>query len=499
MLAWAGLVIIVGSMVGIVIAFFFQGDDDLGDAGRTEEERTERPSNLVIPSIADVTADWGLDSWMSVGADPLRGGATLHDLDDDGDLDLVVAGGTLGIYLWDGDAFVPGPAVDAGDAIAAHVGDVDGDGAVDLLVGQSTGAVIVWGGPWLLDGGEPELTDLGIDGVVTGAIPADLGLGGASVVILGYGGVDPITDQVFTFEERAIVDRVELPVSNRRSTSLEIADLDGDGLAELWIGRDFGWSDGGDSVYSRLGAVDGPWLDIAPELGVALGIDAMGVTIADWTEDGQWDAYLSDLGDNEFVVRSGDTFEPLRDVGAAHIRGLDADDNEISRSWGSGAVDWNLDGRLDLVVVNGGFSEISVVNKVVNTFIVEDDPPAILLQTSDGEYYDAWADAGLPWVGRSRGLAIGDIDGDGDADMIVADHEGGLHALRNDLPASGDSIRRAATCLADGDIVFSSDDGGYQALQHQQSFLGAHAPEFIVPQAQDGGGLVDCPRTNATN
>ena len=119
MLAWAGLVIIVGSMVGIVIAFFFQGDDDLGDAGETEEERTERPSNLVIPSIADVTADWGLDSWMSVGADPLRGGATLHDLDDDGDLDLVVAGGTLGIYLWDGDAFVPGPAVDAGQPTAS--------------------------------------------------------------------------------------------------------------------------------------------------------------------------------------------------------------------------------------------------------------------------------------------------------------------------------------------------------------------------------------------
>ena len=143
-LAWVGLIIIVGSMVGILIAFFFQDGDDLGAAGETEEERTERPSDLVIPPVVDVTAEWGLDAWRTVGADPLRGGATLHDLDDDGDFDLVVAGGSLGIYLWDGDRFEAGPSVDVGDAIAAHVGDVDADGAVDILVGRSDGASIVW-------------------------------------------------------------------------------------------------------------------------------------------------------------------------------------------------------------------------------------------------------------------------------------------------------------------------------------------------------------------
>lgn len=497
--AWVGLAIIVGSMLAILIALFFQGGDDLGAAGATEEDRTERPSDLVIPPVVDVTDQWGLDAWRSVGADPRRGGATLHDLDADGDLDLIVAGGVLGIYLWDDDRYVPVPTVDAGDVIAAHAGDVDRDGAVDVLVGRSDGASIVWGGTGLLGGSPPDLTDLGVDGLVTGVVPVDLDRGGASVVVLGYGGADPIADQVLTFEGRDIVERVELPNSVRKSMALEVADLDGDGVAELWIGRDAGWIDGGDSVYRRTGGADGPWVDIAAELAVALEIDAGAVTIADWTEDGRLDAYVADLGDNEFVVRSGETFDALGDVGAAHIRGLDADDNEISRSWGSGAVDWNLDGLLDLVVVNGGFAEISVRNKVVNTFIIEDDPPAILLRTSDGEYYDAWADAGLPWVGRSRGLAMGDIDQDGDTDLIIADHEGGLHALRNDLPSGGDTIRRAPGCLADGDVVSSSDDDGYAALQHQQSFLGAHAPEFILPSAQGGDLVVDCVAPDTTN
>ena len=281
--AWAGLVIIVGSMLGILIAFFFQNGEDLGAAGETEEDRTERPSDLVIPTIVDVTAAWGLDTWESVGADPLRGGATLHDLDGDGDLDLVVAGGSLGIYLWEGDRYTSGPSIDAGDAIAAHAGDVDGDGAVDLLVGRSDGASIVWGGSALLDGATPEILDLGVDGVVTGAVPADLGLGSASVVVLGHGGAEPIADQVLTFDGRDIVDRVALPNSDRKSASLEILDLEGDGVAELWIGRDLGWSSGGDSVYSRGGAVDGAWVDIAPGLGVDLEIDTMAVTIADWT------------------------------------------------------------------------------------------------------------------------------------------------------------------------------------------------------------------------
>lgn len=503
-LAWVGLVIIVGSMLGIVIAFFFQGGSELGVAGETEEDRTERPADLVIPPIVDVTAAWGLDGWRSVGADPLRGGATLHDLDADGDLDLVVAGGSLGVYLWDGERYRAGPAFDVGDAIAAHAGDVDGDGAVDILVGRSDGASIVWGGTGIVDAGRPEITDLGIEGIVTAVVPVDLGsarpdIDRAAVLVLGYGGVEATEDHVVHLDGRSVALRTPLPDSARKSMAAEIADIDGDGLADIWVGRDVGWSTGGDSIYSRRGSVDGPWVDIAPELGADLEIDAMGVTLADWNEDGLLDAYLSDLGDNEFLVRAGNTFEPVRDIGAAHIRALEADDNEISSSWGSGAVDWNLDGRLDLVVVNGGFAEISVPNKVVNTFILEDDPPAILLRTADGTYYDAWADAGLEWTGRSRGLAMGDIDGDGDTDLIVADHQGGLHALRNDLPSAGDTIRRAATCLADGDVVYSSDDGGYVALQHQQSFLGAHAPEFILPSAQGGDLVIDCPRTDATN
>ncbi len=477
--AWLTLLIIVGAMVGILVAFFVDPDDPRGEPGDLEEEAVPPPPGLEIPRLTDATAEWGLDGWRTQGADPLRGGATLHDLDGDGDLDLAVAGGGLAVHEWRGAAFARHEVGGSGDAIAVRAGDVDGDGAVDLLVGRSDGAAVHWG-TGTVDGWT-ETTDLPVDGLVTGVIPLDLdGAGRIQLLVLGYGGDDATADLLFPVESRTLGTPVELPDSRRKSMVAEIGDVDGDGLADIWVGRDVGWATGGDSVYSRQGRPDGPWVDVAAELGAALEIDAMGLTLADLSGDGQLDAYLSDLGDNEYLVRGAAGFERTTGIGAARIRSADADDNEISSSWGSGAVDLNQDGRLDLVVVNGGFAEISVPNKVVNTFILEDDPPAILLATGEGTFTDAWPLLDLEWTGRSRGLALGDVDDDGDTDLIVVDHGGGLHALRNEREASSSRHRAPPTCLPSGaQARWEGPAGEWSVLVHQQSFLGAHAPEVL--------------------
>lgn len=473
--AWFALIIIVGAMVGILVSFFFQPDEPEGDPGVLEEDPIVRPDDLVVPDLVDMTAEWGLRTWRTEGEAPLRGGATLHDLDSDGDLDLVVAGGSIGLYEWTGTSFEARPALNVGDAVAVFVGDVDADGVVDLLVGTADGATVVWGGSWFDE--TSERLDLPASGLITAVIPLDLGTGRTELLVLGYGGTEPAPDLLLAMDGRRVASVTTLPNGSRKSMVAEIADVDADGLADIWIGRDVGWASGADSVYSRQGDVDGPWVDIAVEIGAALEIDAMGLTIADITGDGRLDAYLSDLGDNELLAGSASGFEKVIDVGAARIRAATADDNEISSSWASGAVDLNLDGRLDLVVANGGFGEQSIQNKIVNTFIIEDDPPAILLGLSDGTFYDAWPDLGLGWVGRSRGLALGDIDADGDTDIIIVDHGGRIHALRNDVVGTEAGFTVPPGCLAQGRTA-SLSGNGQALLVHQQSFLGAHAPEI---------------------
>ena len=480
-LAWVGLVVIVGSMVAFIVAFFVDSDEPNGEPGELEESAVPVPSDLVVPPLSDVTAEWGLTDWLTVGREPLRGGSSLADLDLDGDLDLVVAGGDVGLFEWTGSAFERSPqTVDVGDAVSAHVGDVDSDGVPDLLFGSSDGAFVAWGESWFSADSTAELTPLPASGTVSGVVPADFG-NGPAILVLGYRDGQPAPDLILEMDGRTVESAAALPNSDRLSTVAAIADLTGDGSTDIWVGRDLGWREGGDSVYSRTGVAD-EWVDVAPELGAALEIDSMGLTLADLDADGLLDAYASDLGDNELLQAGPDGFEKVSDVGAARIRSAGAADNEISRSWGSGAVDWNLDGRLDLVVVNGGFSDISVPNKVVNKFILESDPPAILLATSTGSYVDAWPIVGPEWSGRSRGLSLGDVDGDGDVDMVVVDHEGGLHALRNDGSVIGEAWTAPVECVSSGaEAVVVTDAGGWTVLTHQLSFLGSHAPQVVAP------------------
>ena len=112
----------------------------------------------------------------------------------------------------------------------------------------------------------------------------------------------------------------------------------------------------------------------------------MGVTVADLTGDGNLDGYVSDLGGNEFLERAGPGFVSSAESGALRIRPPGADDGIVSSSWGSGAADVNLDGIIDLVVVNGGLPFSRVENKISGTLIEVDDPPAILIGLGDGTY-----------------------------------------------------------------------------------------------------------------
>lgn len=225
------------------------------------------------------------------------------------------------------------------------------------------------------------------------------------------------------------------------------------------------------------------WTDRAAELGADMAIDGMGVTIADLTGDGRLDTYLSDLGDNELLEAvPGGTFRSRRDVGLARIRPPAASQDMISSSWASAAIDVNLDGRLDVIVANGGFAPDSdVVNKVDGTTIIEDDPPAILLARADSTYADVWSDLDLVWSGRARGMSVGDLDDDGDTDVVLVLHGGGLRVLRNDSTAPSLRVRPAPGCDSAGaSVTVASGHGRAASLISPHTFLGAHAAEVVI-------------------
>ena len=478
------LSLVVGSgLLALVLVLLNEPDDALANAdpGRTAETLYEWEGP--IPPFTDVTELWGLAEWRNTSERNASGGVVLIDLDQDGFLDVALAGGEPEVYFGNGGVFTLASGDLSMDAVALTAGDLDGDGRLDLVFGaDGREDVIVWGGEWLDDRDldQAEISSLASGEPTTGVLIADLtGDGLADLLRLGYGNRRPSADVIYQQVTPRQFVGVPLPDSERRSLAAEVAQLDDAGGPDVWVTRDVGWRDGGDSIYSRRGSI---WTDIAPGLGAALEIDGMGVTLADLSGDAELDAYLSDLGENDFlewIPESG--YAPTAASGAGRIRPPGAPVGLISSTWASGVADLNLDGVLDLVAVNGGFPGQAVANKVPGTAIVDDDPPAILLGLGDGRYADVWAALGLEWHGAGRGLALGDLDGDGDVDLAITTRDEGLTVLRNDAASPGSLIALESTCDGAGvEVTVETSVGNYHLLAAPHTFLGRHAPGVIV-------------------
>jgi hypothetical protein len=105
-----------------------------------------------------------------------------------------------------------------------------------------------------------------------------------------------------------------------------------------------------------------------------------------------------------------------------------------SLTFGLRFFDYDLDGYQDLVLANGHIEpEINVVQREITYQQV----PQLFWNDGDGQFREVSQQTGSlftqPIVGR--GLAVGDLDGDGDLDLLFTTNGGPAHLLRNDGPA----------------------------------------------------------------
>lgn len=477
-------VMLVGVVVGITVALvaILTSDPEPPVVGRLSEAVRDRPHDVPATELFPATRLWGLGDADFSGVDPMSGGLTLADLDGDGDLDLVAANGEALVFFWEGSGYSSPVSLGVDRAVAVNARDLDGDGWPDLVIARAGDAdTIVWGGPWGVRGMAPgQTTSLAGGDPSAVLIPADFdGEGGLEVVRLSRGEARHSADVIWsaTVGEPRSFTSAELPQVGRISLAGAIFDADSDGLLDIWVTRDVGWDQGGDSVYSRT---DGSWTDMAAELGADLAIDGMGITLADVDGDAKIDAYISDIGDNELLVGIDRGFGPGPELGIGRIRPVGASDRVVSSSWGSGAADVNLDGRLDLVVTGGGFPDSAVRNKIAGSSIAEQEPPAILLGLDTGAFVDDWSSSGIELETVGRAMVLGDVDGDGDTDIVMMSNDGHLTALRNESTGASVTIDVDESC-GDG-LVISVDTavGRFVSVIPGHTYGGSHARQVIV-------------------
>ena len=368
-------------------------------------------------TFRDVTSAAGL-------GDPGFGqGAAVGDVDNDGDLDVYFTNyGPDALYLNRGDgsfADVTAPAGIAGDlwSTSAAFCDYDGDGLLDLYV-----AHYLWLDPGVTCGGPSGVRDY-CDPINFDGVPDTLYRNN------GDG----------TFTDVTVEAGLRLPEGGKTAKGLGLicTDLTHDGLVDFYVAND------GQPNNLWVNRGDGTFADQALPLGLAVNRHgepeaSMGVTVGDVDANGAHDLFLTHLETETNTLYSGS--RPSLFFDRSLESGLATYDRPFT-GFGCGFFDYDHDGDLDLAVVNGRVNrgprfESADLGDFWSSYA---EPNFLFENRGSGTFSDASLRAGefSSRVEVTRGLAFGDLDGDGDLDLVLSNVDNLLRVFRNDAPRPG--------------------------------------------------------------
>jgi hypothetical protein len=207
------------------------------------------------------------------------------------------------------------------------------------------------------------------------------------------------------------------------------SDFDGDGRVDFFVANDstpnYLYHNNGDGTFAEIAFVSGTAVNAN---GAEQG--CMGVTIGDYDHDGLLDLFVTNFEDEYNVL--------YRNVGRNAFDDVSYKAEVAAVSlpyvgWGTKFFDFDNDGWVDLLAVNG------------HAYPQRDRYRQRMLlhrNDRDGTFSEVAAQFGgaLTEDHVSRGTAFGDIDNDGDIDVVVNDLDGAPQVLRNDGGNANNSI-----------------------------------------------------------
>ncbi len=381
--------------------------DDLGTANQLF--RQEADGRFTNVTAASGLGDTGYGMGVAIG-----------DMDNDGDLDVYVTNlGPDRLYRNRGDGTFEDVSeamtidVDGWSASACFV-DYDADGFLDLYISR----YVRW---------RPGKQCFAPDGRPTYCGP---------LAFLPIHDVLLHNDAGVTFTDvssRAGIDKVKAA-----GLGVVCEDFNADGRNDVYVANDAYanqlWINQGDGTFrdEALERGAGTNLNGEPEAG-------MGVVSADFDNDGNNDLFMTHL------MQESNTL--YRNVGGD--RGFIDVTSEVGMSWssipytgfGTAAFDVELDGDIDIFLVNGRVKRgPGVVNQALSPpWNILAEPNLFYVNQGNGRFKqvtDPVASMCGP-VEVTRGLAIGDLDSDGDLDIVLTNIQGPARVYRNDAPRQG--------------------------------------------------------------
>ncbi len=384
------------------------------------------------------TADGVVRMFAANGA-----GLAINDLDNDGDLDLVLGSetGTNSILWNEGALTFSKTELSSGPTRAITILDVDGNGWRDIVLTTNTGALNYWrnqGGRTFMKETLPGVAnpayvinwgDLDNDGdldLVTASYDAGfLTDRGNDYLLAGQGGVFVYTNDNGRFRPTQLAQAAQ-------ALALGLFDLNQDQQLDILVGNDFAVRD---QVW--MNSATG-WEAVAPF--AVTSYSTMSLDQGDLDNDGRPELFTADMNPYDIAPATMAAWLP---VVAKMERGLVRvpDDpqemanalqssnqsglwQDVAQAWGVAATGWSWsskfgdldnDGYLDLYVVNGMIEE-GTFGHLSNHELVEENQ---VFRNEQGRQFQAMPAWGLNATASGRSMVMADLDQDGDLDIVV--------------------------------------------------------------------------------
>ncbi len=208
------------------------------------------------------------------------------------------------------------------------------------------------------------------------------------------------------------------------------ADYDNDGWVDLFVANDQQenqlWVNRGGGAFRNLALLRGVALGAAGDAKADMGVDA-----GDFDNDGDEDLFITELTGQGSTLYVNDGTGLFEDLSAAF--GIRAASLPYT-GFGAGWIDIDNDGWLDVVAVNGSVTQHLESLGPENPFPL-DQRNQVFRNLAGTRFEDVTGRAGAPFARSavSRGAAFGDVDNDGDTDVLVANAAGRVELLINQM------------------------------------------------------------------
>jgi enediyne biosynthesis protein E4 len=273
------------------------------------------------------------------------------------------------------------------------------------------------------------------------------------------------------------------------------ADFNGDGWIDVYVANDGQpnqlWINQRNGTFRNTGLLSGTALSAHGKAKAGMGVDA-----GDFDNDGDEDLFVTNLtgeGNDLYANDGSGLFE--EQSARSGLGGASRGYTGFGTAW----FDIDNDGLLDTLTVNGAVQTIEALRRVNDLFPLH-QRKLLFKNSGQGRFEDVTARGGAAFevseVGR--GAAFGDIDNDGDEDVLVANNNGQPRLLVNNIgnrnhwiglrlvgAAQGTAANQTRDML--GARVGIVRDGGptlWRRVRSDGSYASANEPRVLVGLGQ---------------